>query len=539
MEHMDTSYRKHPGSLFVPIPHRRAAPSSYHYSIILYRTSYIFNIFALRICIMKKLDWFILKSYLGPLVMTFFIALFILLMQFLWKYIDDLVGKGLEWYVIMKLLFFASSTFVPMALPLAILLSSLMTFGNLGEHYELVTMKAAGVSLFRIMRSLVLVSILISGLAFYFSNIILPKANLKFLSLLFDVREKKLAFNLREGVFYNGIDGFVIRVGKKDADGNTIRDVMVYDHTKHMGNVSMTVAEWGKMELSADKRYLVFKLNNGYNYEERIDLRRNEITRPFQRTKFTEQYQMFDLSGLQLTRTDENLFKKNYEMLNIRQLQFSIDSIRQELQRERKIASDNMYNNFVALTSHDSLARPYMQKPADSKTPSRPKPFFASNVLASFPPSDRAGIINAAFNTATSVKENVSVSGDNFENKEKLVYKHLIVYHQKFTFSIACFLLFFIGAPLGAIIRKGGLGMPAVISTVFFILYWVISFTGEKYAAEGQLPVWEGMWLASAVLLPIGVFLTRKATNDASLLDVDSWIKLFQKIFHIKTEQGL
>jgi lipopolysaccharide export system permease protein len=488
---------------------------------------------------MKKLDWFILKSYLGPLVMTFFIALFILLMQFLWKYIDDLVGKGLEWYVIMKLLFFASSTFVPMALPLAILLSSLMTFGNLGEHYELVTMKAAGISLFRIMRSLVFVSILISGLAFYFSNIILPKANLKFLSLLFDVREKKLAFNLREGVFYNGIEGFVIRVGKKDADGNTIRDVMVYDHTKHMGNVSMTVAEWGKMELSADKRYLVFKLNNGYNYEERIDLRRNEITRPFQRTKFTEQYQMFDLSGLQLTRTDENLFKKNYEMLNIRQLQFSIDSIRQELQRERKIASDNMYNNFVALTSRDALTRPFMQKPAGAKPPSRPKPFFASNVLASFSPSDRAGIINAAYNTATSVKENVSVSGDNFENKEKLVYKHLIVYHQKFTFSIACFLLFFIGAPLGAIIRKGGLGMPAVISTVFFILYWVISFTGEKYAAEGQVPVWEGMWLASAVLLPIGVFLTRKATNDASLFDVDSWIKLFQKIFHIKTEQGL
>ena len=290
---------------------------------------------------MKKLDWFILKSYLGPLVMTFFIALFILLMQFLWKYIDDLVGKGLEWYIILKLLFFASSTFVPMALPLAILLSSLMTFGNLGEHYELVTMKAAGISLFRIMRALIVVSILISVLAFYFANIVLPKANLKFLSLLYDVREKKLSFNLREGVFYNGIDGFVIRVGKKDADGNTIRDVMVYDHTKHMGNVSMTVAEWGKMELSADKRFLVFRLYNGYNYEERIDLRRNEMTRPFQRTKFSEQYQMFDLSGLQLTRTDENLFKKNYEMLNISQLRFSIDSIRQEILKERKTSSDN------------------------------------------------------------------------------------------------------------------------------------------------------------------------------------------------------
>ena len=196
---------------------------------------------------MKKLDLFILKSYLGPLVMTFFIALFILLMQFVWKYIDDLVGKGIEWYIIVKLLFFFSSTFVPLALPLAILLSSLMTFGNLGEHYELVTMKAAGISLSRIMRPLIVVSILISGLAFYYSNVILPMANLKSFSLLWDVREKKLAFNLKEGVFYDGIEGFVIRIGKKEKDGNTIRDVMVYDHTKRMGNVSLTTAEWGKM----------------------------------------------------------------------------------------------------------------------------------------------------------------------------------------------------------------------------------------------------------------------------------------------------
>ncbi len=488
---------------------------------------------------MKRLDWFTLKSYLGPLIMTFFIALFILLMQFLWKYIDDLVGKGLEWYIILKLLFFASSTFVPMALPLAILLSSLMTFGNLGEHYELVTMKAAGISLFRIMRPLIIVSMLISALAFYFADVILPKANLKFLSLLYDVREKKLAFNLREGVFYNGIDGFVIRVGKKDADGNTIRDVMVYDHTKHMGNVSLSVAEWGRMELSADKRFLVFRLYNGYNYEERIDLRRNELTRPFQRTKFIEQYQMFDLSGLQLTRTDENLFKKNYEMLNISQLRFSIDSIRLEIQRERKVSADNLSNNFMALTGRDTLHTANIRPAAGNSAARKTKAFYASNILCSFEPNDRATIINNAYNAANSVRENVSVSGENFENKEKLVFRHLIVFHKKFTFSIACFLLFFIGAPLGAIIRKGGLGMPAVISTVFFILYWVISFTGEKYAAEGQVPVWQGMWLASAVLLPIGAFLTRKATNDASLLDVESWIKFFQKIFHIQTREGL
>ena len=246
---------------------------------------------------MKKLDTFILRSYLGPLVMTFFIALFILLMQFVWKYIDDLVGKGLEWYIIVKLLLYASSTFVPLALPLSILLSSLMMFGNLGEHYELVTMKAAGISLSRIMRPLIIVSIFISAVAFYFSNVVLPFANLKFLSLLYDVREKKLAFNLKEGVFYDGIEGFVIRVGKKDKDGNTIRDIMVYDHTKHLGNVSLTCAEWGRMELSKDKRFLVFRLYNGTNYEERVDLRSYESTRPFQRTSFKEQYQMFDQIG--------------------------------------------------------------------------------------------------------------------------------------------------------------------------------------------------------------------------------------------------
>ena len=472
---------------------------------------------------MKKLDGFILKSYLGPLVMTFFIALFILLMQFLWKYIDDLVGKGLEWYIIVKLLFYASSTFVPLALPLAILLSSLMMFGNLGEHYELVTMKAAGISLSRIMRPLVIVSICISALAFYFSNVVLPMANLKFLSLLYDVREKKLAFNLKEGVFYDGIEGFVIRVGEKEKDGNTIRDVMVYDHTKHMGNVSLTTAEWGKMELSPDKRFLVFRLYNGVNYEERIDLRNNESTRPFQRTEFKEQYQMFDLSAFQLTRTDENLFKNNYEMQNINQLSVSIDSIRLQLSVEQERYQKSYISSLQFYTSLDTL----------KKTSPVALRRFYPGVIANFKAGDRSRILETARNAAVSAKQTLETNEDNLYNKSKLIYKHQIVYHKKFAFSIACFLLFFIGAPLGAIIRKGGLGMPAVISTLFFILFWVISFVGEKYAAEGEVPAWQGIWFASAVLMPIGVFLTVKSTNDASLLDVDSWGRFFNKIFRI------
>jgi lipopolysaccharide export system permease protein len=470
---------------------------------------------------MKKLYWFILKSYLGPLVMTFFIAVFILLMQFLWKYIDDLVGKGLEWYIIAKLLFFASSTFVPYALPLAILLSSLMMFGNLGEHYELVAMKSAGISLNRIMRPLIIVSILISLLGFYFSNVILPTANLKFLSLLFDIREKKLAFNIKEGVFYNGIDGYVIRVGKKDPDGNTIRDVMIYDHTQHLGNVSLTVAKWGKMELTPDKRFLVFKLYDGTNYEERVDLRDATITHPFQRTKFSEEYQQFDLSTFQLTRTDEKLFKSNYEMLNTSQLKKSIDSIHKDALEQQKDFGRMFIHNYYYLSSTDTL-----KKPIKGLTVSKP----LKDLFTGISPDDRNRIIESAKNAAFNVSDNLRVNAENFYQKEKNLHRYEVALQKKFTFSIACFLLFFIGAPLGAIIRKGGLGLPAVISTIFFILFWILSITGEKYVIEGVLPAYQGMWIAPVVLLPIGIFLTYKATIDASLLDVDAWFKVFMKL---------
>jgi lipopolysaccharide export system permease protein len=470
---------------------------------------------------MKKLYWFILKSYLGPLVMTFFIALFILLMQFLWKYIDDLVGKGLEWYIIAKLLFYASSTFVPYALPLAILLSSLMMFGNLGEHYELVAMKSAGISLSRIMKPLIIVSILISLLGFYFSNVILPTANLKFLSLLFDIREKKLAFNIKEGVFYKGIDGYVIRVGKKDQDGNTIRDVMIYDHTKNQGDASLTVAKWGKMELTPDKRFLIFRLFEGTNYEERTDLRNSASTHPFQLTKFNEQYQQFDLSTFQLTRTDEKLFKNNYEMLNTLQLKHDIDSISKGNEKEKTEFGKLFIHNYFFMAANDSVKK-------NSRIIKMSKP--PKDLFDGYSPIDKSRIIESAKNATYNLSENLRSTNDNFFNKEKNLHRYEVALQKKFTFSIACFLLFFIGAPLGAIIRKGGLGLPAVISTIFFIMFWVLSITGEKYAIEGVLKAYQGMWIAPAVLLPIGIFLTYKATIDASLLDVDAWTKFFMNL---------
>ncbi|HPG33783.1 MAG TPA: LptF/LptG family permease, partial [Lentimicrobium sp.] len=283
---------------------------------------------------MKRLYLLILRSYLGPLILTFFIALFILVMQFLWKYIDDLVGKGLPWYVVGQLLFYASTTFVPLALPLAILLSSLMTFGNLGERYEMVAVKSAGISLSTFMRPLVVLSILISVFAFFFSNNVLPVTNLKFKSILYDVRQQKLALNIREGIFYNGIDGYVMRINKKEEDGITIRDVMIYDHSSRMGNTTVTKAESGTMIQSPDGNFLELTLYNGYNYDEKTD-RRNDLKRPFQRTWFAEQYRKFDLSQFKMMRTNEELFRNHYQMLNLKQLTKSEDSLKQEINSRR------------------------------------------------------------------------------------------------------------------------------------------------------------------------------------------------------------
>ena len=303
---------------------------------------------------MKKIHILVLKAYMGPMVFTFFVSLFILLMQFLWQYIDELVGKGLEWYVVIELLFYASSTFVPLALPLAILISSLMTFGNLGEHYELVAMKSAGVSLWKIMRPLIILSFFISGFAFYFSNNVLPVANLKFKSLLYDVRKQKMAFDISEGIFYNGLEGYVMRVSNKGDDDKTIYDVMIYNHKDRRGNIDLTVAEYGTMESTPEGRYLIFTLYNGYNYRENVDQKDYYNNKSFQRTHFKEEIRRFDLSGFELTRTNEELFKNNYQMLNISQLNLAIDSLNNKHKNRMEAYSTN-YVKYYFMEKLDTI----------------------------------------------------------------------------------------------------------------------------------------------------------------------------------------
>ena len=469
---------------------------------------------------MKKIYALVLKSYLGPLAVTFLISLFILLMQFMWLYIDDLVGKGLEWYIIAELLFWASFTFVPLALPLAILLSSLMTFGNLGEHYELVSMKSAGISLRSIMKPLIILSFFISVFAFYFSNNVLPVANLKMKSLLYDIRKKKLAVNIKEGIFYNDMEDYVIRVGKKGKDGSKIYRVMIYNHTDGRGNTDVTVADSGIMESTPDQRYMIFTLFDGYNYQEKSGQKDSKKQNPFQRTFFKVQQRKFDLSAFELNRSNEELFKNNYQMLNISQLNFFIDSIGSSINNQRTELAKNYPKNYKVYQSIDSNYTPGQDTSIIIK----------SDLLNQFSGNDLVKITATALSTARNVKKTIEYQTQRYKTTEETLIKHKIVWHRKFTLSFACLVLFFIGAPLGAIIRKGGLGLPTVISILFFIIYHVLSMIGEKSALKGALEVMPGMWLSSIVLLPIGFFLTLKATTDSPIMDMDVWNKVIRQI---------
>jgi lipopolysaccharide export system permease protein len=457
--------------------------------------------------------------------MTFFIALFILLMQFLWKYIDDFVGKGLEWYIIAQLMFYASATFVPLALPLAILLSSLMTFGNLGEKYELTAIKAAGISLRTIMKPLIIVSIFISAIAFYFSNNVMPYANLKFRSLLYDVQSKKPAVNIQEGVFYNGIDGFIIKIGKKDNDGKTLHNVMIYNHTKRMGNTNLTIAKSGKMELTPDNRFLVFTLYDGSNYEEDLSSQENMLKRPLSRTTFKEEYRRFDLSAFAFSKTNEELFKNHFQMLNLKQLIKAEDTLVKELIVKKNDFFNSFKNRFYHLTSLYDTA---LVLNLDTL------PKLNNNLLLSSKKEDKMKIFETINNVTLSVKSDIDFWKIDFDERDEYIRRYDIEWHRKFTLSIACLILFFIGAPLGAIIRKGGFGLPVVMSVLFFVIFHILSMIGEKSSREGVLEAVQGMWLSSLVFLPVGIVLTFKATTDSPVFDGDAWKRFFKRFFSKK-----
>lgn len=445
----------------------------------------------------------------------------ILLMQNVWKYIDDLIGKGLEWTVIVEIAFYIIPTLVPLALPLAILLSSLMAFGKLGETYELTALKSAGISLYKIMRPLFITVCLIAVAAFFFSNHVIPYSNMKFKTLLYDIMNKKLALNIREGVFFNDIEGYSIKVNKKSNEGRDLEDVLIYDHSQRMGNTKVIKAARGSMYSSENNRYLYLELFDGYSYEEmnpKDPKKRVEL--PFTRSSFKEEKIRFDMASFQLERSDKERYSNVAQFMNIKQLQQSEDSLSKAMDLKREEFKDKLYSYYSFQDSLPSLSlasiAPFNINDLNSRKRKRLKKSASSLVRTS--------------------KSYIYNTKRNLKYKKKKLTKAKIEWHRKFTLSFACVVLFLIGAPLGAIIRKGGMGMPVLISILFFLIYHISSITGEKSAYQYVLSVPEGMWVSSLILTPLGLFFTYKAAKDSTLFEISihrgiisRWQKLWKQ----------
>ena len=469
---------------------------------------------------MKKLDSFILKSFLGPFVMTFLIVIFVLMLQFLWLYIDELVGKGLSFGVIVEFLGWGSATLIPMALPLASLLASIMTMGNMGENKELLAMKAAGISLQRIITPLIYVSIIISIGAFFASNDLIPVAYNKIYTLRDDIGRTKEEIKIPTGVFYNGVDGYTIRIASRD-ESNMMHDVMVYNHSGNKGNVSLTVADSGYVRLSPDKSSMIFTLYSGINYEETNKKEYRDTSLTLQRIDFSAQEVIIPLENYAFKKSDDARYGNEVMAKDLKQLAIDRDSLQKvfdatlEAQLKKAIFSGNLAYTF----QFDSA------KAEKYKGNVSPDSIFVAVELG-----EQERILSNAINMM-----NNQTSSYQFYERELFQSAHplrrsIIESYRKFTLSLACLIFFFIGAPLGAIIRKGGLGTPVIVSMLFFVIYWVVDISGKKLANDGAIGPFIGTFISTFVLIPIGVFLTIKSTRDSALFNADAYKIFLNKI---------
>jgi lipopolysaccharide export system permease protein len=562
----------------------------------------------------KKLDILIVKAFIGPFIATFFITLFVLVLQFFWLYIDDVVGKGIDGLTVGRLVMYLAATLVPLALPLAVLLSSIMTLGNLGETYELIAIKSAGISLLRFMRPLFFVSILLTIVAFLFNNNVLPIANLRMNTIKYDIIVTKPAFDIREGVFYDRIEGFVIKIGKKEKDDSTIRDVVIYE--QNGGNQdNVIIADSGKMVVTPDKQSLAFILKSGSRYQEKAN-GGGPYGSQLVRMSFDTYKKVMDLSSFQMNKTDDSTFKNNKDMLTIPQLTRTIDSIKKIdasfiAQAARRVDNNMKFSDYLDSPAWDKLgkdtawskfllaktyvtdsirrtwtkarhARDSIDKAqaaqekatadaakkaiadaaknatadAAKKTPPPPKkstppairPIIpvpggqAVNRLATqpqpppltfedlLPDSVRTSVIEHSNTAISNAKVGVDQPIVLYENEVSNLRGFEIAWHEKITLAVAVLVMFFIGAPLGSIIRKGGIGLPIIFAIVFFVIFFLLNNFGKKFVKEGVLGPIGGMWMATYVLTPIGLFLTYKAMHDSNLFNKEFYFRTTRRI---------
>jgi lipopolysaccharide export system permease protein len=443
-------------------------------------------------------------------------------MQFIWLYVDELVGKGLEWQVIAELLFYWSASLIPQALPLAVLLASIMTFGNLGETYELVAAKAAGISIWKMFKPMYVAMLGISLFGVFVSNVLIPIANLKSRSLLYDVREKKPALAITEGVFYSGIQGITIRIGKKDKRTQEMYDIIIYDKRANNTHSTVISAKKGKMTLSNDGRFLFFTLYDGARYEEMETQRNYYNSFPHSSTYFSQEKIMFDLTVFNFSRTDEDLFKHNYEMLNVFQLQFFSDSLK-VLKYKKALELKGFVKPYYHFLKND-LTTAIADKVSNYAK--------GDSVLNLFNSQYKDVILSNAESNTRTAKNVVSYAITERNEIKKNGARYDIEWHKKFVLAISCIIMFFIGAPLGSIIRKGGFGLPVVAAILLYLAYHVITLSGEKAAKTLVWTPFMGVWIGIIVLTPLGFFLTFQASNDSSLFNKNAWVNLFKRFFH-------
>lgn len=480
----------------------------------------------------KKLDLYILKKFLPLFFGAFFICLFVFMMQFTWRYIDELIGKGLSLDILGQFFWYMGITLIPMSLPLAILLASLITFGNMGEQLELLSMKAAGVPLVRIMRPILMLVIVFTGMSFYFQNKTAPDAQISLRTLLFSMKQAQPAVEIPEGVFYNEIPNLNLYVQRKNAETGMLYQTIIYKTDQGFDRAQIVLADSGRLEMTADKLHLRLDLWNGEQFEnlqsQGMSMMQSANV-PFDRETFAYKRFLIDFDS-NFAMMDKNMLRDMPQAKSMWEIEASVDSMNAELDSIGKI-----YYRDVSQRWFDK--RIMSKKTAATLRAAKPLPF--DSILARTSPSDVRTARQMALNTVRSVNSELEWKSLAAQTGDNQIRRHWVEWHQKMTLSLACLLFFFIGAPLGAIIRKGGLGLPAVISVLIFIFYYIINTSGMKMARDGSWNMVYGMWISSVVLLPFGVFLTYKANKDSVVFNAEMYLNFFRALLGLRTSRHL
>lgn len=479
----------------------------------------------------KKLDIFVLKSFLLLFAGTFFICLFIFMMQFLWRYVDELVGKGLEIKVLAQFFFLSALTLIPLSLPLAILLAALMTFGNFGERYELLSMKAAGIPLLRIMQPVILFCVLLGLTSFFFQNVVGPKAQKELWTLIVSMKQKSPEVDIPEGVFYSDIDGYNIYVKQKDRETGILKDVLIYNFSDGFENAHIIWAAEGKLELTADKQHLYLHLYNGEQFENlksQAGLSRNV---PYRRETFREKHTLIQFDT-QFNMVDGNFLNRRSDIKNMNEITHTIDSL-------------TAYADSLGRSMHSDIMQSTYKAPILSKSDSvkiqeeKLSVINIDSVFNTLTSAEKLKTLSTCENRLSSLSSDWSMKSYLTKETDANIRGHRSDWHKKITLSLACIIFFFIGAPLGAIIRKGGLGMPVVLSVLIFILYYIIDSGATRVAKSGEMNIILGTWMSTLVLAPLGGFLTYKSNKDSVVFNIDVYIAFFRKLLGIRQSRHI